>query len=250
LHAFFHVSPADKEYDRRLKASLEDEHLYDPDTGTKISLEEAESGEWVVDYRKNNIVPDEELELSPNEVQVQIDIAKNHLKKGPYELIYFSERQEDVLEMSQMLDRYDYWEYSEVFKALESETVAFVPTVREYGGGGTHIHRAETQLLFWMQVPVEYGHYYFRELTLGEKVVSAFRVSDRLSFPRYKTFEITAAADVEPIAQLLSCLTGEKKLEFEVIANNLLIKTRRVVCIEDVLRLEELVKTIEQRFSH
>jgi hypothetical protein len=49
---------------------------------------------------------------------------------------------------------------------------------------------------------------------------------------------------------LLNCLKGEKKLEFEIIANNLLIKVRRVVCTADVLRLEELVKRVEQRFSH
>ncbi|TXE15357.1 hypothetical protein ES692_17015 [Psychroserpens burtonensis] len=33
-----------KEYDRKLKESLADEYIIDPETGTKLTLEQAESG--------------------------------------------------------------------------------------------------------------------------------------------------------------------------------------------------------------
>ena len=37
----------EKQYEEYLEESLEDEHLYDPETGAKITLEQAESGHWI-----------------------------------------------------------------------------------------------------------------------------------------------------------------------------------------------------------
>ena len=39
----------EKEYNKKLKESLEDDYIIDPETGTKITLEEAESGIWEVE---------------------------------------------------------------------------------------------------------------------------------------------------------------------------------------------------------
>ena len=43
----FRKTKTEKEYDQYLEKSLEDEFLYDPETGAKITLEQAESGHWI-----------------------------------------------------------------------------------------------------------------------------------------------------------------------------------------------------------
>ncbi len=46
-----------KEYERKLKESLKDEFIYDPETGAKITLAEAESGHWIAHDNENRPMP-------------------------------------------------------------------------------------------------------------------------------------------------------------------------------------------------
>ena len=46
---------------------MEDEYIIDPETGAKLTLEEAESGHWIAHENEFRTIPDSELNNLPTE---------------------------------------------------------------------------------------------------------------------------------------------------------------------------------------
>ncbi|QYA26684.1 hypothetical protein G3I01_14655 [Gramella sp. MT6] len=53
---------AEREYEKRINESLADEYIIDPETGAKLTLEEAESGHWINHDNEYITIPEKEIE--------------------------------------------------------------------------------------------------------------------------------------------------------------------------------------------
>ncbi|PZR15576.1 MAG: hypothetical protein DI539_18190 [Flavobacterium psychrophilum] len=58
-----------RDYERQAREKLGDSFIYDPETGAKITLEQAESGNWML--------PDEELKQR-NKLEQRVDAIENN----------------------------------------------------------------------------------------------------------------------------------------------------------------------------
>ncbi len=68
------------EYEKNLKKSLEDEFIIDPETGIKLTLEEAETGIWKTQHKENRIIPRLEIEELAFKEEKQVEIALNYFR--------------------------------------------------------------------------------------------------------------------------------------------------------------------------
>ena len=70
------------EYEKKLKESLKDNHIIDPETGVKLTLKEAGSGIWLSHDNEFWTMPDEELDKIPTHERKQVEIALNYIRKN------------------------------------------------------------------------------------------------------------------------------------------------------------------------
>ena len=114
--AFKPKTQEQKDYERKLKESLEDEFIIDPETGAKITLEEAESGHWISHDNEFRTIPESDLEKLLTDGQKQIEIAINYLRKSKYfKRTELTEEQLSLFDRTKILTKYDNWTFSHPF---------------------------------------------------------------------------------------------------------------------------------------
>jgi len=231
------------EEEKRLKESLADEFIYDPVTGTKLTLEQAESGHWIAHNNINRIKNQDEIEQYYHGNEKKIEELKNYIIETGYSYKKLTNSQLDLLGKTQTLSKYNNWTYSDFF-SNESETCfVLFPSVETKGG--RHLTKyQELQMLFWIKDTQLSGHFYLREKSSFETLADKFRSDDDIKLDNYESFTIKKSNSILHVIRLLNYFKDEKKLEFEIYNDNLIIKTQELPNMQDYLRIEKIIKTI------
>lgn len=135
--------------------NLEDEYLYDAETGKKYTLEEAESIGFP-ETNPNRIKTQEEIDTYFNDEEIAVELAKNYLRKKGYKVLE-TETEEEVSRFENM----SWWESYEgvyadtIFKISEKSYLYFVQvTYTSIGFKGSRNVLSEIQLLLWVRNPL------------------------------------------------------------------------------------------------
>lgn len=238
-------SKKEKAQDKYLEDSLEDETLIDPETGARITLEQAENGHWIKHDNEFFTIPEEEINKLVSEEEKKAYQAINYLKKEiKYRRTEFSEDDFLTLENLKILNKYDNWSYGYVFKLDYVDGLVFLPTVELNGRTYREEDYIETHLMFWTKTQYDLGHYYLREKDVSEKFFDLIRNDDDLILENFESFTIRKSNNLLYINQILISFKGINGLEIEFYEKNIFIKTLRLVTLNDILMIEKIICNI------
>ena len=236
-YGFIHKSKSELDYDKKLKKSLEDEFIVDPETGARLTLEQAESGNWIAHDNEFRTLSDSELELLLSEEEKQAEQAKNYLRESRnYRVIQLSPDQEALLEQTKMLGKYNTWSYSDCYRIEFSKAILVCVFIQDAHGG------RESQIMVWVPLEGNHGHYYFREKSGTEKFFDLIRDDDEIKLEGYECFCFDRKKTNLALMRQLNKFQGQKGLEIEFKNDNLFFKTRRALELNDLYWLEEIIK--------
>lgn len=225
----------EKEYERKLKESLADEFITDPETGVKLTLEEAESGKWLAHDNEFRTIPDKELNKIPVDEEKQVQIALNYLRGSRFfTKTKLNDEEINKLEDTKILSGYDDWSYSNAYK-FENGFI-FLPTIEG--------SRIETHLMMCLKIPNTEGHYLFREKTSSERFFDSIRNDDDIKLKNYECFTVKKSTNIVRVINLINKISSFDGLQIEINHNNLFIKTLKLVSEKDVKKLKKLINTI------
>ena len=219
----FRSTPEEKEYNRKLKESLADEFIIDPETGVKITLEEAESGHWVAHDNEFRTVSKTEIKKLYSEEEKDATRALNYLRESlQYRKHDLTEADIELLDHSKMLTKYDDWTYSDAFRIEYCKGMVFLPAV--YASGNLHSYFQEdyheSQLMFWIKFDIDFGHYYLREKTAAEAFFDSIKGNDDLILSNYESFTFEKSKNVLYVKHILKNFEGVTGLEIEFFQKN------------------------------
>lgn len=233
----------DKKHENKIKKSLEEEFIIDPETGIKLTLEEAESGHWISHDNEHRPIPESEIENLISDGQKTLARAINYLRNDKnYKKIFLTEEQTETLIKTKILSKYDDWEYSNSFSFENGILIFLEPEI--YGKTYFEEDYSETQLMFWLKIDRLEGHYYLREKSFTEKFLDKFRNDDYLKLKDYESFTFKKGNDLIRIHKLLDNFENQKGLEIEFYKNNLFIKTLKLANLDDIIRIEKIIKNV------
>lgn len=232
-----------KEYKRKLKESLSDGFIIDPETGIKITLEEAESGHWIAHDNEFRTVPESELEKLLTEDEKQAEIALNYLRESKdYRRTELTDEQFDIFDDTKTLNNYDEWSYSNPFSFENG--ILILPAPEIHGMTYYQDDYVESHLMFWKKIKNINGHYYLREKSSAEKLFDKIRNDDDLQLKNYESFTFKRSYNLIRINKLLENFENQKGLKIEINDDNLFIKTLKLISLEDIKRIEKIIKNI------
>lgn len=225
----------EKSEEEKIQEEIEDELLFDPYTGSQITLEEAESGKWNVGEKNNQKSIKKYLNKFSTIEEKEERLAIQYLNSEEnYEIRELTEEQIDMLQESAILSKVNNWTYSDAY--LYNENCTFILI---------NIHLAiSSQIVVLINIDDIKGHYYLREKSSIEKVFDSFRNDDELFLENYESFTIKESSSKIVINKILDCLRGQRELEVEFFNDKLLLKTLKHVNINDLKRLENIANHI------
>lgn len=223
LTKIFKDSDSD-EYQKKLKKRLDNEFLYDPESGTEFTLEEAEKGIWIQNNNHNKIKTSEELDTYFDGSERIIEEIANSLKKLKLKSIKLDNNQTKILEATQILSKYDDWSYSNAHQICQDKLVLF-PEVHIHSKGKGTINFSGYQILFWIKVQNISGHYFLRKKHISEKIFDLIRNDDAFKFEDFEVFTFKSSKNISQILSILKAYKKLKDIEIEIHDNNLFIKT-------------------------
>ena len=174
--------------------NLEDEYLYDPETGEKFTLEEVES-KGFPPSNPNRIKTEEEIERYFIEEGVDVEFAKNYLRKRGYKVLE-SESEEEI----SRFENISWWESYEgvytdtIFKINEKSYLYFVQvTYSSIGFKGRRDSVSEIQLMLWLRNP----------LSVSLEYLKTIKDIDYIQNGNDYFFKLSKIANLEGVKQLL-----------------------------------------------
>ncbi len=239
-----------KEYNEKIKENLDDEHIIDPKTGTKITLEQAENGYWEEPEDKLGIMSENDIQKLYTEEEKETERTLNYLKENFLKL----EVDNDTwltLWQTKIVNQYDNFQHHIPFKAQNSNGTFFLALVEL--GSNTDIpyrigsYYLENQIMLWLTVDFDLGHYYFREKTSAEKIMDKVRNNNDFNLTTYETFTFKKTQNIHRVEQILKVIEQEKGFEIEFMGSNIFIKNLRHANLEDLHKIEKIVETIVDR---
>ena len=242
ISKLFQPSKEDLERERAMKERLSDPYLYDPETGAKITLEQAEAGTWIVNDNLQRIRSKNEIDSYFEGAEKVVEEIANVLKSKGFKRTKINDNQIRTLEKSQVLSKYDDWSYTNAFEI--NNGLVILPQVNiNYKGRGT-IEYHGYQTLFWMKINDINGHYFLREKETSEKVFDLIRSDDEFKFKDYEVFTISSSKNPIQTLRILTPLTSIKDIEIEVHNDNLFIKTTIEPAVQKFEELYEVAKNV------
>ncbi|MDH7913858.1 hypothetical protein [Winogradskyella sp. SYSU M77433] len=236
-----HRTESEKEYDKKLKESLKDEFIIDPETGKKLTLEEAESGNWSIeDYPDDEfrVMPLDELEKIPEEQSRVAQHAINYLKSSKsFRECELTEDDIETLDSTKILSGYDDWSYSHPFKF--DKGILILPV-----GKLNTSNYSESYILIWLKISNINGHYLFKEKTAVERFFDRIRKDNDIIFDNYECATIKKSFNKVLVKNLAEKIISHQGLEIEIHNDNLFIQTLRLVNIEDIKKLEIIISKL------
>ncbi|WP_417358368.1 hypothetical protein [Flavobacterium sp.] len=217
------------------KAWIEDDLIYDPKTGAKITLEQAQSGVWDLPSEEEKAKHKEEQKASLNEAGIEAGYLFELLKTKGYKAKKLNDEQIDFLEQSALLTQYDNWGYTDCY-ILNDETVVFSPYVKL-----ERLHYEESQLMVWVKVNNASGHYFMEPKNTSNKLLGSLVNKEDIKIKNYSVHTIKKGFDITNTKKILQKFSNEKGLQVELNNNNLLIKTLVQPNRKDFERIEKLL---------
>ncbi|MCR6640904.1 MAG: hypothetical protein NVV82_18395 [Sporocytophaga sp.] len=231
-----------KEYNQYLEQSLKDEHITNPETGAKYTLEEAESEKWINLESEFITIPKTDITKLFTEEERETERALNHFKdNAQYRKAELSNDQIEILEQTKILSKYKGWTYSSPFQIEYCTGLLLFPTVAVSGPRSISYM---TQCMFWITLNMSYGHYYLREKTATEKLLDLIRDDDEIKLTNYESFTINKTKKFFELNKIIEKLEGMEGLEIEILENNFFIKNTRQIDIFEVTKIEKIIKNI------
>lgn len=227
-----------KKYEERMKSSLEEQYIIDPETGAKLTLEQAESGIWdenqvayfsESDYAKILVEEEKNVELA-------IDMYR---KNNHYTKTKFDDSEIEFLENTLTLSKYDEWDYSNCLAKENRTKIFFVPSVRI-----ANLNYRESQIMYWVKIQNINGHYHLYEVNKAEKILIKTTQRNSVFYNNYYCKTLKKSHHHTDLNTLLSKISQFKGFEFEIINNNLFIKSTRLVCKTDINDAEEIINKV------
>jgi hypothetical protein len=243
LSKLFKKSESEKEYERKLKESLSDEFLYDPETGAKFTLEQAENGTWIRHENYERIKSSEEIETYFEGSEKIVEEISNYLKSKNYKPKKLSNSQIEVLENTKLLEKYSDWSYSNSFSFNEGKSFVFFPEVH-IDQINRNINFRGHQIMFWTKIDNNFGHYYLREKELSEKFFDLLRNDDDFKMDGFEVFTISENKNIIQIINILKNFERETGIEIEINKDNLYLKTLKGPNLESFICLEDKIKNL------
>jgi len=240
-------SKSEQEYQRKLKESLADEYIYDPETGTKLTLEEAESGHWIPHNNEFVTISESEIEKLPSKEERDAERTINYLKESKeYKKIKFTDYDLKLLEETKILSKYDDWSYSNSFQLEYGNGFILIPTVLYLDKEVEYFDNTynESQIMFSVRLKNELGHYYLREKTSSEHFFDMIKNDDDLKLKNYESFTFKKSKNVIQIMKILEAFKETKGLEIEIKNNNLFFKSTKFINKDELLKLEIIAKNV------
>lgn len=223
------------------QVKFEDDLLFDPETNSKITLEQAESGNWPVNEDPNRIIPAEEINSfhsESNKLEVRIG---NYLKQQKFLKCNFDDELQDAIDSMVILTKYSSWSCDDLFVAADGSCIfelsILAPIGRNSFDGKT--------VMAMKYLGSDSGHYVFAPKTLADRVYDWVEPKENIEIPGYETHEIVRSRNV---LQLIRSLEQFGKMaarfEIEVIADKLFFKFDRDKSLEDVKLADEILKKL------
>lgn len=218
---------------KRLKKRLDDPRIYDPETDTYITLEEAESGVWDIDdSSKKRTSKEIEETFHEQEIIVQ-DICRELEREGFVKAKNpLSEEQFTTFEKLKLLDQLDEnWGYSNFY---ERDTLTAIIL---------NIHHT-SEFAVSMLVKDVSGHYVFKEKTVSDRILDTIRPDDDIKVENYECYTIQKTKTTRAVENIMFEINKHKHIEVEVLPGQLFIKTTRPVQSTDLFMLLNLTRKI------
>lgn len=243
----FKGTKEEQEYKRKLKESLEDEFIIDPETGAKITLEQAESGHWIAHDNEFRTMSDSEIDKLYTDEQKKAELGINYLKKQKeYRKQKLRDEEIEILERTKILSKYDDWGYSDSFRLEYANGFVFVPAVKIVDKQPGYFDNSyiESQIMFWIRLKSDLGHYYLRKKSGVEKFLDLIKNDDDLKLKNYESFTFRKSNNLINTIKILNVFEGNEELEIEFMDNNIFVKNQKYVNLEDIQRIEGILKKI------
>jgi hypothetical protein len=247
FNLLFLPSKAEKEYEKKLQESLKDEFIIDPETGAKLTLEQAQSGHWIAHDNEFKTLADSEIEKLVTEEEKKVEICTNYLKESKeYKKHKLTDKQIHTLENTKILSKYDNWTYSQCFNTEFADGLVLLASVviNDKTPGYYSTTYIEPQVLFWLNFDFDMGHYYLREKSNVEKFLDLIKKDDELQLNNYESFTIRKSHNIIKIIKILEKFENQNRIEIEFMDTNLFVKNEKLATIEEVTRLESIIKSI------
>ncbi len=225
----------EKTEEEKIQEKIDDELLFDPYTGSQITLEEAESGNWAIEENKRQKNLKKYLnKFSTIEEKEQVLAIQYLNKEECYEIEELSEEQIASLQDFTIFSKDNSWTYSDSYLYNKKHHFVLV-----------NFHSSlSSQIVAVIQIDDIKGHYYLREKSSIEKIFDSIRNDDELFLENYESFTIEESKSKLIINKILDSLKGQKELEIEIFKDKLLLKTLKHINITDLKRLEEIVNYV------
>lgn len=213
-----------------------DSFLYDPKTGTKFLIEQAD--EKIDTYDVYKIKLDEELENFDDDERI-IEEISNYLKKSNYKITKIDKAQIACLKKTIILSKYSDWDYKESFKFCQNNLL-FFPKV-DLNPNSRHSF-SSYQIMFWLEVPNINGYYFLKPLEFHEKILNLFSKKSTINVDGFAIFELKQSHNIHLLNSILEIFKNEKNIEIEIKNDNLFVKTNNKPSLTDFERLLNKVK--------
>jgi len=244
---------SEKDFEKIQNESLDDETLIDPETGAKISLEQAESGQWDTPSNSELALMEEDITRLYSEEGKEAHKVITHIRTNQeYDKIEFSSLEIELLEQTKILSKYDDWKYSNLYKMSFCDGFVFLPsiTILDTQSASFQNDYNESQICFWVKSEVNFGHYYLREKSKIEKFFKHSKNDSDLKLEGYECFTFKRAQSTVLQKQILNLFETEQGLEIEFYENNLFIKNQILINELDFERMERIVKKLAPNYHN
>lgn len=223
----------EKEREKQLEKSLDDERIYDPETGQLITLEQAQSGKWEASDRP--IISEDKIEKYYNDRDKEMVHIFNYLNASSlYEPLHVNSEISTILKNLNLLKNYDGWQHHSVSYRLEKKGVLLFPVV-------IHGEFLEPYILFGMSIPHQTGHYVFREKHAIEKWLDLIDSDDDFEIDGYECFTLSPTNDEALVTQILSAFEDTELIEIELVGSWLFVKSAKPATLVEVQDIEDIL---------
>jgi hypothetical protein len=224
-----------KKSDRKaIQEKWKDDLIYDPSTGSKLTMEQAQSGLWLAKNEdENRIVDNDELEEYAG-IQKTLRLIMNLLVSKGYKKAGFGEGENKMLKQLFSLDKYYEWSCEDVFKNRHGSYLFVISVTYKY----RRSKQSESQLMAWAKNPSCSGHYYFTEKTAGDYIYDFVEGQENIGIDGFETHIAKKSTSPMLLNRILEKLSKNIPVEIEVFDENIFLKTLRPMSLEDAELLE------------
>lgn len=139
-------SKAEREHDEEVAKRLEDETIYDPETGAKLTLEQAESGHFIGNDGDDRVKSDEEIAEHYRDEEREVEYIRR----------YFAERKipqyegEDIgglIHGSEMIKQFDDCNIASLWEIVPGVFIAIIQVLYSYTSGRSEVSGLDNQVV-------------------------------------------------------------------------------------------------------